>query len=219
MLHGRRDDQAGEDYPSARHGFPAARRRSVVSFIECAGNGRSFFTTQQDQTLPGTPWLLGAIGVAKWRGVRLSTVLERAGLTRAAVDVMPYGLDPDFVTGGVDYGPVRRPIPVRKALDDVILAYEMNGHPLPPDSGFPSPVHRSLLGRYLQHQVGRPDRGLRRPAGLLLEHAGLPAVWPELPGRRHADHETGGEKRLRAGMECAAESGPAHPAHWPFLVR
>jgi DMSO/TMAO reductase YedYZ molybdopterin-dependent catalytic subunit len=115
-------------------GMPA---RSVVSFIECAGNGRSFFTTQQNQTVPGTPWLLGAIGVAKWRGVRLSTVLERAGITRAAVDVMPYGLDPDFVTGGVDYGPVRRPIPVRKALDDVILAYEMNGHPLPPDSGFP----------------------------------------------------------------------------------
>lgn len=115
-------------------GMPA---RSVVSFIECAGNGRSFFTTQQNQTVPGTPWLLGAIGVAKWRGVRLSTVLERAGLTHTAVDVMPYGLDPDFVTGGVDYGPVRRPIPVRKALDDVILAYEMNGRPLPPDSGFP----------------------------------------------------------------------------------
>jgi DMSO/TMAO reductase YedYZ molybdopterin-dependent catalytic subunit len=111
--------------------------RSVVSFIECAGNARSFFTTQQDETVSGTPWLLGAVGVAKWRGVPLATVLDRAGLTAAAVDVMPSGLDPDFVTGGVDYGPVRRPIPVAKALDDVILAYEMNGQPLPPDSGFP----------------------------------------------------------------------------------
>jgi DMSO/TMAO reductase YedYZ molybdopterin-dependent catalytic subunit len=110
---------------------------SLFSFIECAGNGRSFFTTQQNEAVSGTAWLLGAVGVAEWRGVRLSTVLERAGLTTTAVDVMPYGLDPNYVTGGVDYGPVRRPIPVAKALDDVILAYEMNGETLPPDSGFP----------------------------------------------------------------------------------
>jgi hypothetical protein len=50
---------------------------------------------------------------------------------------MPQGLDPDYVTGGVDYGHVRRPVPVAKALDDVILAYEMNGRPLPVDNGFP----------------------------------------------------------------------------------
>lgn len=50
---------------------------------------------------------------------------------------MPIGLDPDYVTGGVDYGYVRRPVPVSKALDNVILAYEMNGRPLPVDSGFP----------------------------------------------------------------------------------
>src|SRR5689334_8944927 len=45
--------------------------RTVVSSIECAGNGRSFFTTQQDQTMTDTPWQLGAIGVAAWRGVPL----------------------------------------------------------------------------------------------------------------------------------------------------
>jgi DMSO/TMAO reductase YedYZ molybdopterin-dependent catalytic subunit len=111
--------------------------RTVVSFIECAGNGRSFFASQQGQAAPGTPWRLGAIGVAAWRGVPLSVILERSAITREAVDVMPYGLDPDFVTGGVNYGPVRRPIPVAKALDDVILAYEMNGVPLPPDNGYP----------------------------------------------------------------------------------
>jgi DMSO/TMAO reductase YedYZ molybdopterin-dependent catalytic subunit len=64
-------------------------------------------------------------------------VLRRAGLTRAAVDVLPTGLDPNFVSGGVDLGPVRRPLPVAKALDDVLLAYEMNGRPLLPDHGFP----------------------------------------------------------------------------------
>jgi len=64
-------------------------------------------------------------------------VLRRAGLSAAAVDVMAQGLDADFVTGGVNLGPVRRPLPVAKALHDVLLAYEMNGQPLPPDHGFP----------------------------------------------------------------------------------
>ncbi|GAA2901151.1 sulfite oxidase [Streptosporangium fragile] len=105
--------------------------------IECAGNGRSFFTTQQHQEVSGTPWRLGGIGVARWRGVPLATVLDLAGLTPDAVDVMARGLDPGYVSGGVDLGPVRRPIPVAKALQDVILAYEMNGRPLPPDHGHP----------------------------------------------------------------------------------
>ncbi|GAB2569766.1 sulfite oxidase [Paractinoplanes abujensis] len=109
--------------------------RSVT--VECAGNGRSYFTTQQGQTVSGTAWGLGGIGVARWRGVKLSTVLRRSGLSSRAVDVQAAGLDPNYVTGGVDLGPVRRPLPVRKALDDVLLAYEMNGSPLPADHGHP----------------------------------------------------------------------------------
>jgi len=105
--------------------------------IECAGNGRSHYTTQQGQTVSGTAWTLGAIGVARWRGARLSDVLRRTGLRRDAVDVMPRGLDDDYVTGGVNLGRVRRPLPIAKALDDVILAYEMNGEPLAPDHGAP----------------------------------------------------------------------------------
>jgi DMSO/TMAO reductase YedYZ molybdopterin-dependent catalytic subunit len=110
---------------------------TIESAVECAGNGRSYFTSQQGQTVSGTAWRLGAIGVARWRGVRLGTVLRRAGLSSRAVDVQPVGLDPNFVTGGVDLGPVRRPLPVGKALDDVLLAYEMNGEPLAPDHGHP----------------------------------------------------------------------------------
>jgi DMSO/TMAO reductase YedYZ molybdopterin-dependent catalytic subunit len=72
--------------------------------------------------------------VARWRGVRLRDVLERAGITRHAVDVMPEGLDAE-VAG---QGHVRRPLPVRKALDDVLIAYEMNGELLPPDHGAPA---------------------------------------------------------------------------------
>ncbi|WP_245757162.1 sulfite oxidase [Amycolatopsis xylanica] len=106
---------------------------TITAAIECAGNGRSFFTSQQGQTVSGTPWKLGGIGVARWRGVRLATVLKRAGLTRHAVDVLPQGLDPEYQ----NLGRVRRPLPVSKALQDVLLAYEMNGEPLPPDHGFP----------------------------------------------------------------------------------
>jgi DMSO/TMAO reductase YedYZ molybdopterin-dependent catalytic subunit len=111
--------------------------RRTTAFIECAGNGRSLFAEQQGTPASGTPWKLGAVGVAEWKGVPLAEVLERAGVSRRAVDVMPQGLDAPYVTGGVDYGRIRRPLPIGKALDDVLLAYEMNGEALPPDHGFP----------------------------------------------------------------------------------
>jgi DMSO/TMAO reductase YedYZ molybdopterin-dependent catalytic subunit len=110
---------------------------TIPAFVECAGNGRGFFATQQNTPAPGTQWRLGAVGVARWRGVRLATVLRLAGLTRDAVDVMPQGLDAEVISNGVNLGHVRRPLPVAKALRDAVLAYEMNGEPLPPDHGHP----------------------------------------------------------------------------------
>ncbi|MBA2559822.1 MAG: sulfite oxidase [Propionibacteriales bacterium] len=110
---------------------------TLNSFLECTGNGRALFDIQQGMSVPGTPWLLGGIGMATWRGVRLSSVLRWAGLRVEAVDVMAIGLDDPYVSDGVDHGRVRRPLPVSKALDDCILALEMNGELLPPDHGFP----------------------------------------------------------------------------------
>ncbi len=114
--------------------LPAVTRTALV---ECAGNGRSLYATQQGQSVSGTPWTLGAVGAARWRGARLGDVLRRAGLAGDAVDLLPRGLDDPYVSGGTDFGRVRRPLPVAKALDDVILAYEMNGEPLPYDHGHP----------------------------------------------------------------------------------
>lgn len=111
--------------------------RHRTAFIECAGNGRSLFASQQGTPASGSAWKLGAVGVARWSGVPLREVLERAGISRRAVDVLPQGLDATVIAGGVDQGHVRRPLPVGKALDDVLLAYEMNGEPLPPDHGGP----------------------------------------------------------------------------------
>ena len=103
--------------------------RSVLSYVECAGNGRSFFRDFLGRPAEGGQWRLGAIGVAEWTGVPLAEVLERAGVQANAVDVLLEGLD----------GPkVNRPIPIEKALDsNTILAYSMNGEAIPPDHGFP----------------------------------------------------------------------------------
>jgi len=109
----------------------------LEAVIECAGNGRRLFAQQQGTPAPGTPWTLGAVGLARWRGVRLAEVLNRAGIRGDAVEIMPQGLDANYVEDGIDHGHVRRPLPVGKALDDTLLAFEMNGEPLPPDHGYP----------------------------------------------------------------------------------
>ena len=112
-------------------------RTTIESVHECTGNGRSFFATQQGTPAAGTAWKLGAVGTVVWEGVRLRDVLRRVGLSPEAVSIQATGLDPSYVTGGVDYGPVRRPFPVSKGLDDAILAWGINGEPLLPDHGFP----------------------------------------------------------------------------------
>jgi sulfane dehydrogenase subunit SoxC len=102
---------------------------SVIRALECAGNGRNLFQVSHEKKIEGTPWNLGAIGVAEWTGVPLREVLDRAGIKRTARDVMPEGLDEKRV---------KRPISVEKALaDDTLLVYAMNGQALLPDHGFP----------------------------------------------------------------------------------
>jgi DMSO/TMAO reductase YedYZ molybdopterin-dependent catalytic subunit len=105
---------------------------SYIRYVECAGNGRSFFETAHGKKAQGTQWKLGAIGVAEWTGVPLREILERAGVKKTARDVMPEGLD-DLK--------VRRPMSLDKATEeDTLVVYAMNGQPLPPDHGFPARV-------------------------------------------------------------------------------
>ena len=105
----------------------------LTAVVECTGNGRSFFTTQQGQSVSGTAWTLGAVGTVRWSGVRLRDVLAAAGISPDAVSIQATGLDDPFQT----YGHVRRPFSVAKALDDAMLAWGMNGEDLLPDHGYP----------------------------------------------------------------------------------
>jgi DMSO/TMAO reductase YedYZ molybdopterin-dependent catalytic subunit len=105
----------------------------VICYVECAGNGRAFFKEFQGKVASGTQWRSGAIGVAEWTGVSLATVLEMARVKRDTPrDVL------NVLVEGVDSVKVSRPISLAKAMDEeTVLAYAMNGEPLPPDHGFP----------------------------------------------------------------------------------
>jgi DMSO/TMAO reductase YedYZ molybdopterin-dependent catalytic subunit len=98
--------------------------------LECAGNGRALY----DPRPLSQPWLLEAVGTAEWTGVRLRDLLEEAG--GEGVEVLFRGLDRG-VEGGEDQR-YERSLPIEDALrDEVLLAYAMNGAPLPPQHGFP----------------------------------------------------------------------------------
>ncbi|HXG04062.1 MAG TPA: sulfite oxidase [Candidatus Binatia bacterium] len=107
--------------------------RSVICFVECAGNGRGFFKDVMGKPASGTQWHLGAIGVAEWTGVPLGAVLELAGVKRDTPrDIL------NVLVEGLDSVRVNRPISLAKAFEeDTLLAYAMNGEPVPPDHGFP----------------------------------------------------------------------------------
>jgi sulfite oxidase len=103
---------------------------TITTVLECAGNGRAFF----DPPVAGIQWEKGAVGNARWTGVRMADVLKRAGLSSTARFVTMNGADrgigqqPDFV----------RQVPIDKALHaDTLIAYEMNGEPIHPLHGFP----------------------------------------------------------------------------------
>jgi DMSO/TMAO reductase YedYZ molybdopterin-dependent catalytic subunit len=107
---------------------------SVTAVCQCSGNRRGLF----EPHVPGVEWGVGAMGNAVWRGVRLKDVLERAGLKRSAIEIAFDGADsppldktPDFV----------KSLPVDVAMsDDTLIAFEMNGAPLPHWNGFPARI-------------------------------------------------------------------------------
>ena len=105
--------------------------------LECAGNGRVYLVPKVD----GAQWQLGAVSTAKWTGVPLNALLERVGIDPAAVELIFEGADsgepskPSKPAKPISFA---RSIPIEKARNgDVLLAYQMNGQPLPQSHGFP----------------------------------------------------------------------------------
>lgn len=102
----------------------------VANTLECSGNSRSLFKVKAR----GNPWTIGGVGNAVWGGVWLRDVLELAGLKTDARHVAFEGLDESLGSAGISF---IRSIPLEKAMSSTILAYEMNGEPLPVKHGFP----------------------------------------------------------------------------------
>ena len=110
--------------------FENVTRRLV---IECGGNGRAFFQPGAS----GNQWTFGAIGCPEWTGVRLADVLNEAGVKDSAVYTGHYGNDV-HLRGDPEMVPISRGVPIEKALEeDAIIAWAMNGKPLPALHGFP----------------------------------------------------------------------------------
>ncbi|MEV0268370.1 sulfite oxidase [Hamadaea sp. NPDC050747] len=106
--------------------------RTVRVTMECAGNGRA----RLEPRPVSQPWLVEAVGTAEWTGVPLREVLDAAGVRRETVDVVFTGAD-HGVERGVEQDYQRALSLAEARRDDVLLAYAMNGQPLPPQHGFP----------------------------------------------------------------------------------
>jgi DMSO/TMAO reductase YedYZ molybdopterin-dependent catalytic subunit len=109
----------------------AGEQVEVTAINQCAGNGRGL----SQPRVTGTQWGNGAIGCAKWTGVRLKDVLAKAGLAANATRVRFAGLDVPMTEGAPQF---IKSIPLDIAMrDDVLVAWGMNGEPLSILHGFP----------------------------------------------------------------------------------
>jgi DMSO/TMAO reductase YedYZ molybdopterin-dependent catalytic subunit len=107
-----------------------ARTQAVT--LECAGNGRALLAPRA----LSQPWLREAVGTAEWTGTPLAPILEETGIAEGASEVVFTGLDRG-IQGDVEHT-YERSLPLAEAMrEELLLAYAVNGQPLPPQHGFP----------------------------------------------------------------------------------
>lgn len=111
-----------------------ARRPAVTVPVtmECAGNGRA----RMRPRAVSQPWLLEAVGTGLWTGTPLRGLLEEAGVLSSAVDVVFTGLDRG-IEGEIEQTYERSLTPAEASREEVLLAWALDGRPLPPQHGFP----------------------------------------------------------------------------------
>jgi DMSO/TMAO reductase YedYZ molybdopterin-dependent catalytic subunit len=105
-------------------------RVEVADTLECSGNSRSLLK----QKATGNPWTVGGVGNAIWGGVWLKDLLELTDPDPGARHVSFEGFDKPLGSAGIKF---IRSIPIEKAMTTTLLAYEMNGQPLPLEHGYP----------------------------------------------------------------------------------
>ena len=146
--------------------------------MECAGNGRARLAPRPISQ----PWLEGAIGTAEWTGTPLAPILAEAGLEDGAVELVFTGADRG-VQGGIEQDYERSLTVADASRADVLLAYEMDGQPLPPQHGFP--VRLLVPGWYGMTSVkwlrritavAEPFEGFQMDAYRLRAHPDEPGV-------------------------------------------
>ena len=127
-LHGHVKTPLSLSLDELRHDFEQVE---VAAVCQCAGNSRGFLQPR----VAGGQWGHGAMGNAVWRGVRLRDIVSRASLRAGAAQVRFNGLDQPVASGTPDF---IKSLDVDHALDEhVLVAYEMNGEPLPWLNGYP----------------------------------------------------------------------------------
>jgi DMSO/TMAO reductase YedYZ molybdopterin-dependent catalytic subunit len=106
----------------------------VVAVNQCSGNRRGL----SNPHVAGVEWGYGAMGCARWKGAKLKDILDKAGLKKEAIEISFNGADGPSVDKTPDF---IKSIPAWKAIEDTtIVAYEMNGQPLPHLNGFPARI-------------------------------------------------------------------------------
>ena len=163
-------------------------RVTLAAVNQCAGNGRGLFAPR----MAGAQWGNGAMGNALWEGVRLKDVLALAGVKAGAVAVRCGGLDAPLVETAPDY---EKSLPIDHALsDDVMIAWGMNGVPLPLLNGFPLRLvvpgwYSTYWVKMLDHieVLTKPDEGFwmakayLQPANVLADIAPGAPAGPRVP--------------------------------------
>ena len=119
---------------------------SMIALAICAGNSRSTFNPK----VPGSQWNNGAMGNAKWKGVKLKDILAMAGVKKGSIEVTFQGLDRGALP---DIPAFVKSLDLNHAMDgEVMVAYEMNGQPLPMLNGYP--LKLVVPGWYATYWVG-----------------------------------------------------------------
>ena len=156
----------------------------MAAVNQCSGNSRGFFQPR----VAGGEWGNGAMGNARWTGVALKSVLDKAGVKAGAVQVRFNGMDEPVVPDGPDF---MKSLAVDHARDgEVMIAYAMNGRPLPLLNGFP--LRLIVPGWYATYWVkmlndievlDQPDANFWMKTAYTI---------PDTPQRRH---EAGADRR------------------------